>query len=113
MLPKKQKVNKKLFDEVFKTGKSYHSDFLFLKLLKLEDPKEKSHFAVVVSKKISKKAVERNLIKRRIFAVLKENKDQIKTGFAVVFFVKKGTEKMSFEEYKKETINLLEKAKLI
>ncbi len=112
MLPKEQKVSKKLFDEVFKGGKNYHSDFLFLKLKKLDKPDEKSHFAVVASKKIFQKAIGRILIKRKIFAVLRENKNLIKTGSAGVFFVKKGIEDLKPEEIKKEVNLLLKNSRL-
>lgn len=113
MLPKKQKVDKKLFDEVFKNGRNYHSDFLFLKMSALEKQSDKSRFAVVIPKKISKKATERNLIKRKIFASLRENKGKIKTGFAVIIFVKKGIENLEYAEIKEEIYKILKIARLL
>lgn len=113
MLSKKQKVNKKLFEEVFNEGRVFHSDFLYLKISLLENKSDKSKFAFTISKKIAKKASDRNLIKRRGFAILRENKENILNGFVIIFFTKKGIEKLKYTDFKNEVILLLKKANLI
>lgn len=70
MLPQKNRLcKKKDFDRVFKKGKGIFGKTLGIKAYK---NKEFSYprFGVIVSNKISKKAVERNLIKRRIRSIL-------------------------------------------
>ena len=52
------------------------------------DAKEKK-FGAIVSKKISKKAVERNQIKRRLFEAVRLNMDIFPEGFRGIFLVKK------------------------
>jgi len=52
------------------------------------DAKEKK-FGAIVSKKISKKAVERNQIKRRLFEAVRLNMDIFPEGFKGIFLVKK------------------------
>lgn len=81
MLKKRFKLKTSEFKEVFNLGKTSHSPIFVLKSMNnlIEYPR----FAVVVSKKISKKAVERNKIRRRFFHAIEEllplfkNKDYI------------------------------------
>jgi ribonuclease P protein component len=46
-------------------------------------------FGIIVSKKISKKAVERNQIKRRLFEAVRLNMGIFPEGFRGIFLVKK------------------------
>lgn len=62
-LPKKNRLKKKKdFEEVFKKGKAFRGNFLFVRYLKndLQFPR----FAFIISAKVSKKAVVRNHIRR-------------------------------------------------
>ncbi len=68
-------------------------------------------FAVVVSKKVSGKAAERNLLKRRIFSVIRERKIE-KQGFLAVFYPKKTSLDLSYANLKEEVISLLKEAKI-
>ncbi len=112
MLPKKHRLKKKKsFDLVFKKGKVFFEKFLILK--KLENNLKESRFGFVVSLKISKKAKERNKVKRRLREVIKNKLSQIKTGYDIIFLSKKGIEEIDFREIKEIIEKLLEKAKLI
>lgn len=72
MFPKNQRVTKKSdFDLIFKKGKSFHSPFLTIKILDVGLGKQR--FAVLVSKKVSNKAVDRNTVKRTLREVIKKN----------------------------------------
>jgi len=99
VLPKTNRLTKKKdFDSVFKKGKSIKVDFLIFKILK-NDLKE-SRFGFVVSKTISKKAVIRNKVKRRLReAVFKGLKNQV-TNTAkpsdIVIITLPGIEKREF-----------------
>jgi len=46
-------------------------------------------FAAIISKKISKKAVERNQIRRRLMEAVRLNKEIFPEGFRGIFLVKK------------------------
>ena len=66
MLSPKNRLNKKKdFDKVFKKGRSNFDGLLGVKMIK-KNKQEFSRFGVIVSSRISKKAVVRNKIKRRI-----------------------------------------------
>lgn len=112
MLPKKDRINKKLFDEIFKNGKTYHSDSLYVKISKLQ-PEEESKFAFVTPAKFFKKAYERNKLRRQGYSVIKYNLKDIKKGFAIIFFLKKEIKDINFEKYKTEVENILNKVKIL
>lgn len=84
MLPKVNLLRKeKDFEAVFKNNRSYYGSCIGIKVRKNED--ETLRFGFLVGGKVSKKAVERNLIKRQIKAVVKDNLANINKGNDVVF----------------------------
>jgi len=113
MLNKKNRLTKKLFNEVFEKGQNYHSDFLFSKIIKRGGSTQESRFSFSVPTKIEKKVVKRNFLRRKGYMVIRENWEKIKENFDVVIILKKDAEKLAFEEYKKEILCLLKKAKVI
>lgn len=109
MLPKNNRLkNKKEFKEVFRKGKGFEKDFLFLKVKKIES--DKSKFGFIVSRKISKKAVARNKMKRRLREIVRKEFPKIKPGIDAVLVVKKDIEKKDFLEIKKTVSQLFKEA---
>lgn len=112
MLPKANRLKrKKDFEEIFKKGKGLKEDFLFLKI-KGSKLKE-SRFGFIVSLKVSKKAVVRNKVKRRLREAVKKELLKIKPGIDGVFIAQKGIEKKSFLETEEVVNKLLAKAKIL
>lgn len=72
-----------------------------------------SRFGFVVSAKVSKKAVERNKIKRQLRDVVRKNKDNIKKGFDVVVISSPALKGMKYQEIKEDLIGLFQKLKLL
>jgi ribonuclease P protein component len=112
MLLKENRLKKKKdFERVFSQGRNLKGDFLFFKTInnKLED----NRIGFIVSKKVSKKAVERNKIKRRLREILRsitlDNQEKIDGVFITFPSIKE----KSFEEMKKEVFSLLKKAGLV
>ena len=66
MLSKKQRLSQAEFTKFFKSGKRHRSPTATL----IVSPHDSFHGAVVVSKKVSKKAVTRNTLRRRVYAQL-------------------------------------------
>lgn len=67
MLPKKYRLPKKEIPNVVRKGKKYSNEYFDIKIWfddKLENPK----FTFIISKKVSKSAVIRNTIKRKLRA---------------------------------------------
>jgi ribonuclease P protein component len=83
MFKKENRLTKqKDFDNVFKKGRSVFNKILGLKFI--ANDLNINRFGVIVSNKISKKAVERNKIKRRIREVLQKEDPILKQGYDVV-----------------------------
>lgn len=97
MLAKKYRLNReKDFERVYKTRATFHTALLKCKTA----PNEVSHprFGIVASKFLTKKAVERNRIKRRIRAGLLPFTQKMTKGVDIVFIAKKPVKDASFQE---------------
>lgn len=112
MLPRKYKLKKNNdFKKVFKKGKYRREDFIGIKFLK--NGLDISRFSFLVGLKISKKAVIRNKIKRKLEEVVRLNLKKIAIGFDVIIFIDKEILEKRYLEILERLISLLEKSKLI
>ncbi len=102
MLGKKFKLKKINFEEIFKIGEKYKSDFFTI--IKIKNKERK--FAVLPNKKEFKKAVERNKIKRRIYEIIRLNFEKIPKG-SFIIFPKKNCLKLKFKELEEELAKLI------
>lgn len=113
MLPRENRLRKnKDIKNVLTRGKPVREDFLFLKIVKngLRSPR----FAIVVGKNLSKKAVVRNKLKRRISEIIRIRLkiNEIKPVDGVVIALP-GAERMDFSGLKQAIEKIFAKAKLI
>ncbi len=81
MLPKYKRLSSEGVAEVLKHGKGRRSGVLSLKLLPTNTP---LRCAVVVSKKLARTAVKRNMLRRAVYAALKAT-SLPPTGHAILF----------------------------
>lgn len=103
MLKKANRISKnKEFDRIFKTGQSFYGKVFGIKATK--NNLDKSRFSIMISTKVSKKAVVRNHFKRQIREIIKQELPAIKTGYDVVFIVFYQILDKKFEEIKKSAI---------
>ena len=101
MLKKINRISrKKEFLEIKNKGKIFNSP-LFGMVYSFDENKE-IKFGFVISKKISKRAVDRNKIKRRISEVLVKRMDKFKLGTKIIFLAKKSLLGAKIEEIEKE-----------
>jgi len=112
MLSREYKLKKDNdFKKVFEKGKSYRDDFIKIRFLK--NGLEITRFGIVVSSKISKKAVARNRIKRRLEEIIHSRLDQVKSGFDIVILFEPKVVDKNYKQIEEAFVNLVEKAKLI
>jgi len=78
-------VKEKDFKRIFKLGKSFYSKIFRIKILANE--LDSNRYGIVISTKVSKKAVERNKLKRQVRASLKEFNRKLIKGFDLVVIV--------------------------
>jgi ribonuclease P protein component len=111
MIAKKFRLHQKSdFDKLAKSSNKFYSNNFVLKLVKNDE--DFNCFAVVVSKKISLKAVIRNKIRRRVYEIIRLNMDNFQKSFKIIIFVKKGVLEMEYSKLEKELLYLFEKARL-
>lgn len=80
MLAKQNRLSREEFTKYFKTGKRTNSPEATLIVSKCDH----FHGAVVVSKKVSKRAVKRNTLRRRVYSQLYSLYKKKKTGVYIV-----------------------------
>ena len=94
MLKKINRISKKSeFEEVKAKGEMKAAE-LFSMIWLINPPSQEAlarqrKFGAIISKKISKKAVERNQIRRRLMEAVRLNMDIFPEGFRGIFLVKK------------------------
>jgi len=97
MLNKNNSLRKtKEIEAVFKSKKSFYSDFFGVKAIK--NNLGLNRIVIIISAKVSKKAVDRNKIKRRIKAVFIEKNKEMRQGFDCIIILNKDISKKSFLE---------------
>jgi len=117
MISKNFRLNKSDTSWVLKKGDKITTDLFIVRILRLApQPETKevptTRFAIVISAKISKKAVERNLLKRRISETIRLNTDKIKNQdetWKVAIIPKKRTLEVEYEIIEKDIIKLINK----
>ncbi len=107
----KNRIDKKLFSEIFKKGKSVFSERLLLKFVFA--PNKEPAFSFVVSSKTIKRAVDRNKLKRRARHVVRKVAKEIKEGTRAVVFFKKWERGIGFSETETELIKIFKKAGIL
>ena len=112
VLPKENRlVKEKDFQEIFKKGKGVKEGPLTFKWL--HNNLKVIRFAFVVSRKVSKKAVVRNSIKRALREKTRLMLPLFKKGIEGVIIANPGAEKERKEKLKKDLIKIFEKIKAI
>ncbi len=104
---------KKDFERVMKDRASKSVAVSFLAGRFLSNGLALSRVGFVVSKKISKKAVERNKVKRRLREATRSIINKIRPGFDIVVFTRQGIVESDFTSIKQNLETLLKKAGLL
>lgn len=92
---------KENFVKLQKSGRIYQSQLFGLGVLARGDNND-SQFGFIVSKKISKKAVDRNRIRRILAEQVRKMIGEIKSGYDVAFLAKAGCLEKKPEELTEE-----------
>lgn len=101
MLKRENRIRlKKEFLEIKDKGKIKYSPLFGLVFLKKDDDLKKVGF--IVSKKISKRAVDRNKIRRILSEIMRKNLDKLEAGSRIVFLAKKEILGKKYDEIENE-----------
>lgn len=100
MLNKKNRIsNRQLIEKLFKKGRFYKNNYFLFRF----SPSigTNSQFAVVVSKKVAVKAVDRNHLRREINEIIRNNLHLLKKNIISLIIANKNTEKADHKELSK------------
>jgi ribonuclease P protein component len=112
MLPAQNRLkNERDFAALAKSRKSAYAKLVGLKMRENHLPH--SRFGIVVGLKVHKRAVVRNLVKRRIREVIRPLLPQIKGGYDVMIMALPIATKAEFPEIKDQVTLCLQKAGLL
>jgi len=104
MIPRSFRLNRSDIEWVLKKGESFAVDLFIVKFLKEKLQDSSPHFSVIVSAKLSAKAVERNRLRRKIFEAIRLNVlNQNKLPFKIVIIPKKKALKSDYQDLEKST----------
>ena len=98
------------FKGVAQKGKAVFSPSLSLKLIR--NNSDVSRFGIIVSTKVSKKAVLRNRLKRRLREIIRLNLPQLKKGFDIMVLTRAAAKDFEYLQLKEILEGLFRKANL-
>ncbi|MEY4744787.1 MAG: hypothetical protein RL272_732 [Candidatus Parcubacteria bacterium] len=109
MLARKYRLTaEKDYARIFAKGRPFNGRGTGMKVIRnrLETPR----VGFVVSTKVSKRAVERNQVKRRMREIVRKRLPGIIGGIDIVFMARPESVKMSFVEIERSMVELITKA---
>lgn len=112
MLPKARRIDKTTFKTLTGRGMSYHSPLLFLSVYAQNEQKP-TRCAVLCSKKVSPRAVERNRQRRRVYRSLQTLLPNIQPGYFCVITLKKEAKIAEFTDLDVSVKKVLIESKLV
>ena len=111
MLSKKYRLSKKEFNIAFKKrGQFFRKDFLKLKVV--ENNLNFARFGISCGIRISKKAVVRNLIKRRLSEALRTNLEKFQFGYDIIVMPEPVVLEKSYQEIEDLLLRILKEISL-
>jgi ribonuclease P protein component len=98
MLKKKERLTREDFNRFFSMGRRTHSPALQV----IFSSHTQLHVSVVVSKKIAKRAVKRNRIRRRIYDIVRNYSREREMQGVFIFLVKQPILEMEYGEIRNQ-----------
>lgn len=106
-------VKNKDFSILFQRGKSSINNITGLKIIQISRQQSANRFGILISNKVSKKAVKRNKIKRQIRAIIRSWQNQIKPNFDLLIIAYPAIIDQTFEQIEQSIIKNLKKLNLL
>ncbi len=106
MMRRNHRLSRAAFDEVFTQDKISHSP-VFIKKAKKVDSWNEYAVSVVIPKKVTRRAVMRNRIKRRIYGMIREFLPELPLPERIILILKKDPQKLSNKALRDELRHLL------
>ena len=104
-------VKKKDFEKIFEQGRACYAKFFGARILASQF--QFNRFGMIVSSKISKKATERNKLKRQIRQAARELNKNLKPGFDLIIMALPGSLGQEYKKVKDELEKIFVKLRLL
>lgn len=115
-LPKQHRLRRyQEFKQVYQQGNRYYGKWLVLRVLPTVDSQQATptRIGISVSQKVSKKAVVRNRLKRRIRAACRQLLPEISPGCKIIVGVRPGSQECEYGDFLQELRQLLAQTEVI
>ncbi|MEK7203316.1 MAG: ribonuclease P protein component [Patescibacteria group bacterium] len=99
------------FDQVFKRGRSCYCQTIGLKII--ANKIGQNRLGIIISRKVSKKAVDRNKLKRRIKEIIRLLIDKLLVGYDILVITLPGAKEKTYQEISKILEQGLNKLKML
>lgn len=103
--------NQNDFKKVFNKGEVFGNRTFVMYFLK--NKRGKNRIGIIVSKKISKKAVVRNKIRRQIKEAYRLNEEKLIRGYDIILIAKESIKKTDYQKIEKSLMHLFYKKNLL
>jgi ribonuclease P protein component len=110
MLSLKHRLNREDFQKTISVGRSFKSNYFYLKIL--PNDVERIRAGVGVSKKLAKKATQKNYYKRLMRHVLKEALPRLNTGYDAVIIAGDNVKGKKFDKLVDDAKTLFKKTNI-
>lgn len=112
MLSRNKRITKERdWRAIHRRGRSVYASVLGVKFQ--NNNQVFSRFGFMVGIKVAKKANRRNLIKRRLRAIVRSHLEKIKRGYDIIFITKLGIAELAYKELEKEALSILKRSNLL
>lgn len=112
-LKKQNRLSTKDFREIKAKKSGFWAKGASLSVRSVKNNLSLSRFGFVVGTNVSKKAVDRNLVKRRLRAISAKHSKSIKSGFDVIVIAAPLSKSKTYKELENEALSLLKRLRLI
>jgi len=116
-LPRQNRIaSRKDFLQIQSSGRKYRSQFFLLVLSEHRRPSlsgPDSRIGITVTRKVDKRAVARNKLRRRLKEVFRDVRPQLKKAVDIVVIAHNGACALEFDKVREEFLQLLKKSRLL
>lgn len=105
MFPKQNRLDRKDFSEILKKGRRIRGNSFSLIFANFGNGG--AQIGIIITKKVTKTAVERNKLKRRIRNILIPELNNLPQGLKIIIMVYPSQEKLLFNSIKTEVLGLI------
>lgn len=107
MIPKKLRLQRNLINRILHKGQKVDQKYFSYKYAPGKG--QTSRFCVIVSLKVSPKAVIRNSLRRKVYEIIRLNTSLISSPHNIIIICKKGATELPHEELLKELTKAFKK----